>query len=294
MTEPISADTRPWVVMRAHNDLPLLTETLAALAQQTMSFRLAVFDNSSTDGTREAIAPHADLVIDIPAGSYIPGKVLNHAMRVTDGCFVIFLNADCTPLHPECLQALLDSIQQDTAIAAVFARQNPRPNCEVLFAKDTNDTYGDGKRQALWRHCFSMACSCIRRSAWEASAFREDIQYSEDIDWTWRIRQQGRLIRYAADAQVFHSHNYTLRQYYRRHYGEGAAEARIFDWTPWERSLIRYSLLPFARQVLSDVNYCLCRGAFAAASYSPFLRLAQMLGRRAGFIAGWKARNHET
>lgn len=284
MTLP--TETRPWVVMRSHNDMPLLTDTLAALAQQTLPFRLAVFDNASNDGTRERVQACADLLVDVPAGQYVPGVVLNQAMRATDGEVVIFLNADCTPRHPECLAALLQSISQDAGIAAVFGRQHPRPDCRALFVKDTEATYGDGARQAAWRHCFSMACSCIRRACWEASPFRDDLQYSEDIDWTWRMRQHGYAIRYAPDARVLHSHNYTLQQYYRRHFGEGAAEARIFPWTAWEQSLVRYSLLPYARQVLSDWRYCLARGLVGTAAYSPLLRGAQMLGRRAGFRSG--------
>ncbi len=293
MTNVAPKEAMPWVVMRSHNDMPLIDETLAVLAHQTLSFRLAVFDNASTDGTREATASRADLFVDVPAGLYVPGKVLNHAMQATDGEFVIFLNADCTPQNPECLQELLDSIAQDKNAAAVFGRQNPRPDCGTLFAKDTNDTFSDGVRQASWRHCFSMACSCIRRSDWEISPFCEDIQYSEDIDWTWRMRQSGKTIRYAPNAQVLHSHNYTLGRYYRRHLGEGAAEARIFDWTPWDRSVVRYSLLPYVRQVLSDLDYCARRGEVGSMAYSPILRMAQMLGRRAGFRDGWKMRGNQ-
>jgi hypothetical protein len=41
-----------------------------------------------------------DQLIDVPAGSYVPGKVLNHGMRISDSEFVVFLNSDCVPTHP--------------------------------------------------------------------------------------------------------------------------------------------------------------------------------------------------
>jgi rhamnosyltransferase len=66
-----------------------------------------------------------------------------------------------------------------------------------------------------------MASSAISRQVWEQYPFRDDIQYSEDIDWTWRVRQKGFSIRYAADSVVEHSHNYTPLQFYRRQLGEG-------------------------------------------------------------------------
>ena len=176
-------------------------------------------------------------------------------------------------------------------VAAVFGRQSPRPDCWPLFTKDTNDTFGDGRQQAGWKHCFSMASSAIRREVWQAMPFNPDLQYSEDIDWTWRVRQAGHKIQYVADSEVLHSHNYTLGQFRRRQYGEGKAEARIFPWTPWEQSFMRYSLLPAVRQVLSDWRYCMRHGHLGSVFHSPFLRLAQMLGRRRGFLDGLREKS---
>ncbi len=133
-----------------------------------------------------------------------------------------------------------------------------------------------------------MAVSAIRRSVWERMPFNEDLQYSEDIDWTWRARGLGYQIRYVPDAMVMHSHNYTLRQFYKRQFGEGQADARIFEWTPWERSLVRYSVLPYLRQVVSDWKYCGAKLQVGEALYSPMLRMAQLAGRRQGFSSGWR------
>ena len=275
------------VVMRAHNDMPLVAETLRRLQTQDRAFRLVAFDNASTDGTLEEIRKYTDCVRHVPAGRYVPGRVLNQGMAATTGEFVVFLNSDCTPQNDSMLSALLAGFTGDK-VAAVFGRQMPRPNCRALMAKDTDDTYGDGARRRFWRHCFSMALSAIRRSVWETMPFQEDLQYSEDIDWTWRARQRGYEIRYVPGAMVMHSHNYTLRQFYKRHYGEGRAEAHIFEWSPWERSLLRYSLMPYLRQVLSDWKYCAVTLQVEEALYSPVLRLAQLAGRRRGFSSAWR------
>jgi rhamnosyltransferase len=275
------------VVLRAHNDMPLVAETLRNLGRQKHPMVLVAFDNASTDGTLEEIGKYTDLIHHVPAGAYVPGRVLNQAMAATEGDFVVFVNSDCTPQNEDMLSALLAGFS-DEKVAAVFGRQAPRPDCRPLMAKDTDDTYGDGSRQRYWRHCFSMAVSAIRRSVWEQMPFREDIQYSEDIDWTWRARAKGYEIRYVADAIVMHSHNYTLRQFYKRQFGEGRAEARIFEWTPWDRSLVRYSLLPYMRQVASDWKYCLSRMMVGEALYSPVLRMAQLAGRRQGFMSAWR------
>ena len=202
---------------------------------------------------------------------------------------VVFLNSDCTPTDASWLERLL-AAGSDPAVAAVFGRQIPRPGCHPIHALDTERAYGDGARHRTWRHFFSMASSAIRRPVWESMPFDEALRYSEDIDWTWRARRAGFQIRYVPEAVVLHSHDYTLRQLYRRHAGEGRADANIFDWSSWERNLVRYSLLPWGRQVLADWRELGAMGQWKAAIEAPVVRAAQMAGRRAGFIEGWKER----
>ena len=252
---------------------------------QDMPHRLLVLDNASTDGTTELAAARADRLESIPTGAYVPGRVLNRGMDLTDGEVVVFLNSDCTPIDAGWLRHLIEPFA-DPGVCATFGRQEPRPGCPPLEAKDLLETYGEGHRQARWKHCFSMASSAIRRSVWATLRFDETLKYSEDIDWSWRARQQGHRIKFAPESRAYHSHAYSLRQVYKRHFGEGNAEARIFAWSDWESSFVRYALIPYARQVWSDVRYCVRQGLLMGALEAPVFRLAQALGRRAGFIEG--------
>ena len=277
---------KPFVIVRSHNDMPVISETLLKLSEQSLPFELLCLDNESTDGTVEELKKYSSRIVNIPKGTYIPGRVLNLGMELSSGPHVVFLNSDCTPQNRDWLEKLLLGFGENPKIAAVFGRQIPRPDCKPLFAKDTEDTYGDGNRQKCWKHCFSMASSAISRSVWEESRFDKNLKYSEDIDWTWRARQRGYLIKYVPDSIVMHSHNYTLKQFHKRHCGEGRAEAAIFEWSSWETSFLRYSLAPFARQILSDWKYCMKNGLIMGALSSPVIRLSQLLGRRKGFKEG--------
>ena len=273
------------VVMRSHNDLPVLADTLYGLARQRQAFTLVSFDNASTDGSCEAVELMAATQYHVPAGAYVPGRVLNDAMRATTSDIVVFLNADCVPADEAWLSQLVAAFD-DPTVAAAFSCQRPRVDCDPFQTRDTNATYGDGRLQARWKHCFSMAASAIRRSAWLEAPFREDLQYSEDIDWSWRARQRGHRIQYVAGSAVYHSHNYSLAQLYRRHLGEGRAEAAIFEWSAWECSFARYTLLPWMRQVLADWRLALRTGALAVLAQAPVYRAVQAAGRREGFRLG--------
>lgn len=283
-------DMTPAVILRARNDMPLVAKTLEALSSQTIPFRLVAFDNSSSDGTREEIAKYTDEIYDVPEGAYIPGGVINAAFEATDNDIVVFVNSDCTPASEKWLENLIAPLQSGSA-SAVFGRQIPRPDCLAIFARDAESAYGDGSLQARWRNCFSMASCAIRREVWQAFPFSTKVQYSEDIEWSYRVRRAGVEISYVANSVVMHSHNYTWSQFRKRHFGEGKAEAHIFEWSAWQRSLLRYSLLPFAKQVLGDARYCLARKDWSGALTAPYLRAAQLLGRRAGFTAGLKERS---
>lgn len=287
MTTPID------IAMRSRNDIAHLGSTLRALAMQAQPFNLISFDNASTDGSRELVSTTASRIVDVPDGAYIPGRVLNRAMAESTSDIVVFLNADCEPFDENWLASLLQPFQ-DPRVGATFGRQLPRPDCLPLAAFDTEATYGDGSRQAVWRHCFSMASCAVRRSAWEQVQFDESLSYSEDIAWSWNLRQAGWSIEYVAESCVYHSHNYSREQWKKRQYGEGRAEAQIFSWSAWQSTFLRYSLLPFAKQVMRDLRHCMEHRQWAAITSIPGYRYAQMVGRRRGFLDGRRKSDHQT
>lgn len=275
-----------WVVVRSWNDAWIVEKTLQGIRRQTLPARILVMDNESTDGSPDIVRRYADLLDPVPAGSYVPGRVLNRAMELTDGEFVVFVNSDCPPQNERWLAEILSAFED--GVGAVFSRQTARPDCYPIFVRDTEDTFGDGALQARWRHCFSMASSAVRRSVWEKTPFRNDLTYSEDIDWTWRIKQHGFAVKYAPLSLVEHSHNYSLKQFWKRQRGEGQADAQIFEWDEWSGSRLRYSILPCLRQIVADWRFVAKRGEWGWLFRAPLYRLAQMHGRRRGFEKGLK------
>ena len=280
----MSLEEPVWIVVRCWNDDWIVEKTLERIRSQTLPTKILVMDNESQDDSPAIVARYADLLDPVPAGSYVPGKVLNRAMELTQGELVVFLNSDCPPCNEFWLNELLGAFRENTG--AVFSRQVPRQDCYPIFARDTEDTFGDGALQGRWRHCFSMASSAVRRSVWEKIPFRDDLAYSEDVDWTWRLKQRGYQVDYAPLSMVEHSHNYSLKQFWKRQRGEGQADAQIFEWDNWSGSLIRYSILPCIRQILADWRFCAVLGRRSWLFWAPLYRFAQMHGRRKGFERG--------
>lgn len=279
------------VIMRSYNDSEVVRDTLEMLSQQTVSeFDLWNFDSTSNDGTldiiREYNAPERIKLND--SATYNPGRVLNEAVRCVKSDYLVFLNSDATPVDEFWLERLTDPLK-DPTVGAVYGRQVGRADCRSLFVKDTERAFGDGSEASRWLHFFSMANSAARRSTLLKYPFETRIQYSEDIDWSYRLRLNGRRIHYAEEAVAMHSHNYTLKQSYRRHFGEGNAEAWIFRRGELDQHWARTFLLPFSMEVVRDMKWAVNQRSLDAALHSIPLRFTQKWARWRGQKNGRRA-----
>jgi rhamnosyltransferase len=288
----IATTDRPKVaiVMRSYNDRAVIRQTLErVLGQGYPNFELWNFDSSSSDGTLEIIRDYnvADRIRLNDSKDYNPGRVLNEAVRTVSGEVLVFINSDATPETDDWLERLVAPLV-DRDVGAVYGRQTARPDCRPLFAKDTERAFGDGREAATWVHFFSMANAAARREVLESFPFETRVQYSEDIEWSYRLRRAGYRIAYVPEAAATHSHNYTLRQSYKRHFGEGKADAWIFRQGEIDTSLLRYCLLPFGMEVLRDLSWGVRRGSLEAILHSVPLRAVQKWARWQGVREGMK------
>lgn len=278
------------VIMRSYNDSDVIRQTLDMLFKQTISdFELWNFDSTSSDGTldiiREYNTPKRIILND--SSTYNPGCVLNDAVARIDADILVFLNSDASPTNEHWLESLIEPLS-DPTVGSVYGRQVGRPDCRSLFVKDTERAFGDGIEASRWLHFFSMANSAARRSILLKNPFETRIQYSEDIDWSYRLKLDGYRIQYAKDAVAMHSHNYTLKQSYKRHFGEGSAEAWIFRHGELRLNWQRTFLMPFVLEVLRDFKWALQERSVDAAIHTVPLRLTQKWARWRGQKTGMK------
>ena len=251
----VSADAqRISVLVRAHNDESFIGRTLEGVfAQSCRPFEVVVCDDASTDRTREIAAKFPVRFFERPAGPYKPGRTLNALVRDAKGEIVVFNNSDAVPLDDQWLARLVDPLMAGRRVFS-FANQLPRKNALALVRKDSERAFGDGKVQATWKFFFSLASSATWRQNLIDVPFDEDIQYSEDVEWTWRnSRRESDPVKvvYCPDAHVEHSHNYTLGELAKRFRGEGAADRVIFGDSP---PLLR-EIAGAARETLRDWAY---------------------------------------
>jgi rhamnosyltransferase len=262
------------IMMRSMNDSRYIERTLSAIMTQTFrDFELVNVDSGSTDGTYEIVRKYNPTKSkQILPSEYVPGKVLNAAVRECAGEIVVFNNSDCIPLDSKWLENLIAPFHSDSQVAATFANQVPRPDARPLVAKDNIRAFGDGSVSAKWKHFFSLASSATRKEIVMQQPFDEKIKYSEDVEWSRRIKGHGWKIAYAPAARVEHSHNYTLREVMKRFYNEGLAEGRIYGSCP---SFIRGFAIPLLAESSRDFIYLAKKGLVADMPYGAVYRMLQ-------------------
>jgi rhamnosyltransferase len=279
------------VIMRSFNEAWAIGGTIQQLLDQDFQgeIELIVIDSGSTDGSIEIIknAKPAKL-IQIPLGTYVPGVVLTQGAREASHDWIIYLNADATPVGKNWLTHLLAPCLADENFGAGFSRQIPRPGCKAVFAHDYDRCFGPDRESTKWDHFFSMVSSITHRSIIERIPIREDLQYAEDDEWTRRLAAHGLNILYITDSVVMHSHNYTLRQSYKRTFGESKTLAATSSQSPKEVNYHSFVLLGWLKDFLSDVRWCAKNHRLCGLPRAAAVRLARRLGRHDGYQAGWK------
>ena len=265
------------VLVRARNDEALIGKTLAGVfSQWPPPFEVIVCDDASADGTRSVAAKFPVRFAERPKGPYKPGRTLNALVREAKGDIVVFNNSDAVPCDPHWLETLVRPLLAERHVFA-FANQLPRTDATMLVRKDSARAFGDGKVQATWKFFFSLASSATWRQNLVNVPFDEEIQYSEDVEWTWRnSRRKDDPVKivYCPDARVEHSHNYTIRELWKRFRGEGVADRMIFGENP---SFVR-EVLSAMRETLRDWAYLAPRPhGWCEIPAAPIRRLVQRL-----------------
>ena len=147
------------------------------------------------------------------------------------GEIIIFLSQDALPYDENSIDNIIKPFDTDENIAAVFGRQLPAKNASVfaehlrLFNYSENSyisELSDKEKYGLRTVFFSNSFSAFRKSMLEEIGFfKEGLIFGEDTYTAAKIILNSKKIAYESSAKVFHSHNYTIGQDFRRYFDMG-------------------------------------------------------------------------
>lgn len=246
------------VIVRSKNDAARIRRTLEALLSQKDcgEFEIISCDDSSTDGTAEIIAEYCEIRrLEPDQLPYNPARVLNRAVSFCQGDLIVFNNSDAIPQNEDYLKQLTAPLA-DPDCGAVYGRQLPRPDAWAFIKREYQRAF-KAAGETVIPDFFSLVTSAARREVLVSEPFDMAMQYSEDVEWSRRVRMNMNLkVVYAPDAVVEHSHNYTLREVWKRFFNEGRADFQITGARPSGLLLLRQAIMEIARDLQFEIANC--------------------------------------
>ena len=214
-------------VLNAEKELPAV---LQALREQTLQpDEILVVDSSSDDRTAE-IARKSAKVLSVKRKEFDHGKTRDLALRESAGDIVVFLTQDAVPAGKDFLEQLVKPLAQD-GVAVVTGRQLPKADATPMERLIRTFNYpeeshvrseADVARMGIKAFFCSDVCAAYSRKIYEEiGGFDFPLKTNEDMFFAAKAIRRGYRVAYAAEAKVYHSHNFSLREQYARNYIQG-------------------------------------------------------------------------
>lgn len=219
----------------------LLAGCLRSIIEHTknISYETFVVDNNSADGSVEMIRwhfPETKLTANDTNVGF--AAACNQVIPSARGEYILLLNPDTLLVdnsistlalymdnNPQCGAAGPKVLNPDGTLQLACRRAFPTPKASFyrltylskLFPRHPefaryNLTYADPD-QEMPVDALSGSCMMVRNSAVKRiGLLDEDIfMFGEDIDWCWRLKQDGWTVNYVPAARIYHYHGASSR-----------------------------------------------------------------------------------
>jgi GT2 family glycosyltransferase len=295
------------IILPIKNGAAKLRDLLPAiLAQQTRDqIEIIAVDSASTDESVELLKQSNATVIAIDPRSFNHGLTRNLAARYARGSIYVFLNQSTLPADEHWLANLVRPFESDPSLAGVCGRVLPRKDAGLLMAREISRNINAGTERIVtaitdWEEYrslkpeklrlfvnFHSLSAAMRAEVFQRIPFRE-ANFAEDLIWGKDVLEAGYRIQYEPSSLVFHSHNYSLLDTFRRNFDDGAACASITG-----RQLAESDVAPgIAHLIRDDCRYLEQECGLEGPEFEQW-RLASAMNRTAQIIGHWLGVNYQ-
>jgi rhamnosyltransferase len=208
--------------LNAEYEIEILIKKL--LLQKDVLLDILVIDSSSNDDTV--------LILDRLNINYmiIDKKDFNHANTRNIALdykadFYMFMTQDAIPYNEYLVKNLISSFQNNIVVS--YARQIPKKDADLIETYTRGKNYPEDSSikskndlKTLGIKTFFSSDSC---AMYEANYFKEvkgftlNLNTNEDMEFAARAILNDKKIYYNADARVYHSHNFTFLDIWKRY-----------------------------------------------------------------------------
>lgn len=232
---------------------------------------LIVIDSGSKDNTVEIVQSYGKKLtfLEIPNSEYGHGRTRQKAAEMAKGEYILFLSQDATPSHLRWIKDMIEPFFVSDKVGCVFGRQIPRTDAVPTIKREVATVFGqlgapdsitlhrekslvDGQPMNALNTFFSDVNSAVRKDLIHSIPFR-DVKYAEDQALAEDMQNAGYLKAYSVKGSVWHSNEYTVREFHKRKFDEyiGLQESVNYVIVPSLKSL----LLGWIRPTILDLKF---------------------------------------
>jgi rhamnosyltransferase len=203
------------------------------------SLEIIIIDSGSTDRSLDIINQYKKhvILIEIPNKDFTHGGTRQKAAEIAKGEFILYLTQDATPSDYRWLLNMVEPFYLSDRVGCVFGRQVPRRNAAPTIKREVSgvfDSMGAPDSIVIHRHkslvdnkninaintFFSDANSAVRRSLLIGEVPFRKVHYAEDQALAEDMQKKGFLKAYSPQGIVWHSNEYTAKEYSERKFDE--------------------------------------------------------------------------
>ena len=192
--------------------------------------------------------------------------------------FIMFMTQDALPFDNRLTESLVNRFD-DENVGAAYARQLPALNAKYLEAITREFNYPETERiqnsetleqYGIKTYFCSDVCAMYRKSYYEqAGGFVKKTIFNEDMLMAAKLVELGYTIMYTPEAKVYHSHNYSYKEQFKRNFDLAVSQkeyADVFDSVPSESEGIKM-VLSTTKKLLKSGRFYLIPDLFLQSAF---------------------------
>lgn len=225
------------IVIPTFQAIKHLPHCLPPLLQSPLKPRVLVIDSSSTDGTATLAKEMGAEVLVIPQQEFNHGTTRERGRQYLKTEIVVMMTQDAYATSPDMLEKLICPILEQQASVS-YGRQIPHAEAGFFeaFPRYFNYPETDHIRSlqdisiyGVYTFFCSNSCAAYLNRALDEVGGIPSVLFGEDTVVVAKLLHRHHKIAYVALAEVKHSHRYSLKQEFSRHFDIGLARYSYQD-----------------------------------------------------------------
>ncbi len=214
-----------------------LDSLLFMLERQTLvPDEILLVDSGSNDATcdiiKRHIAEHTFIrLLEIQQRDFDHGGTRTLAAKQTTGDILVYMTQDAIPASKDALALLIEPFSDNEKIAASYGRQLPVTDATFFGEHLRRFNYPEQSQvrcqEDLDKFGFKIIFISNSFAAWRRDSlaaqgfFNEQLLFGEDTVALAKLLKNGYNVAYVSAAVVYHSHNYSIGQDFKRYFDIG-------------------------------------------------------------------------